>query len=89
MRLKTTKELLRASIGEFNQYVMPWFRAVEGLRPVDVEALQKLATKEFADTMVSGWVAAAQEQGTGELLPLTGDYEAWWEHFQKSVGANS
>ncbi len=88
MMLKTIKGFLLASIGLFNQYVMSvlWFGALKGLGPIDVERFPPAV--EMVDHLVNGWVTAAQEQGTGELLPLTGEHDAWWERFQKRVGAD-
>jgi hypothetical protein len=88
--LTKTKQLLLAAIGRFNRYLPRalWSGALEGMGPLDVEALQKIATQTLVDSIVKGWVAAAQDQGADEILLRADAPEVLWERIQKKVGAN-
>jgi len=89
--LTKTEQLLLAAIRRFNRYLPGalWSGALEGIGPLDVEALEKIATQTLVDSVVNGWVAAAQDQGADEILLSTGDPEVLWERIQQKVGANS
>jgi hypothetical protein len=89
--LTKIKQLLLAAIRRFNRYLARalWSGASEGIGPLDVEALQKIAIQTLVDSIVKGWVAAAQDQGADEILLRTDDPEVLWERIQKKVGANS